>query len=172
MGWRERHAGAARTQRRPSANLTDEPMPLARFPARQGRVFLSALLLSSLVVSRVNADAGDFQAMPGLWKVITRVAGAAGRETVSWHCVGEDADPWQSFAPLSPPGGSSCERTNARRSRTALTWDLRCTASLVLHGRVAFDSPEHYEGALVADRGGLSLQVEGRRYAACTSPND
>jgi len=147
-------------------------MPFAHFLARLGRALCVTLLLSSFIAPHVHADAGDFQAMPGLWKVVTRTIGPAGRETVAWHCVDEDADPWQSFATLSPPGSSSCERADAHRSRTSLTWDLRCAAPGVLHGRIAFDSPEHYEGALVADGGRPSLQVEGRRYAACTSPND
>lgn len=172
MGRRDRHAGAAGKRRRPNADLTDEPMPFAHFLARLGRAFFTVLMLSSLIAPRVHADAGDFQAMPGLWKIVTHTADPAGRETVAWRCVDEEADPWLAFAALMPPAGTSCERMHAHRSRTSLTWDLRCAAPAVLHGRIAFDSPEHYEGALVADHGGPLLQVEGRRYAACTSPND
>lgn len=139
--------------------------------ARLARAALTVALLSSLLTPHAHADAGDFQAMPGLWKIVTRSnAQGAPRETVAWHCVDEDADPWASFVP--PPPAASCERSDEHRSRTSLDWNLRCAASPVLHGRVAFDSPEHYTGMLGAESGEPVLRVEGKRYAACTSPKD
>ena len=52
-----------------------------------------------------QADPGDFQAMPGLWKtvVITVSHGQPGQPSIRWHCVHEGADPWLAFADLSVP---------------------------------------------------------------------
>lgn len=140
--------------------------------ARVGRALLTAWLLCSLLAPRAHADAGDFQAMPGLWKIVTRTPGTAPHETVTWRCVDEDADPWASFAALTPPDDASCERSAAQRGRTGLAWDLHCPAAGGLRGRIVFDSLEHYTGALATTGGDTVLSVEGRRFAACTSPKD
>jgi hypothetical protein len=145
-------------------------MYLAYALARASRAVFTVLLLSSLLAPRAHADAGDFQAMPGLWKVITR-SGDPVRETTAWQCVDEDADPWSSFA-MSPPGAAACQREDAHRSRTSLNWHLRCADATSMHGQLAFDSPEHYVGTLAAAGGDTVLRVEGHRMAACTSPKD
>lgn len=151
--------------------MMDIPMPFAHLLARLGRALLTVFLLSSCLAPRAHADAGDFQAMPGLWKIVTHAsAKGAPRETVAWRCVDEDADPWASFA--LAPLDASCQRADEHRSRTSLDWSLRCVASPALHGRIAFDSPEHFTGTLDSVDGEPVLRVEGRRYAACTSPKD
>jgi len=144
-------------------------MPFVYHLARVLRAALIVLLLSSMLAPRAHADAGDFQAMPGLWKIVTHAKGVT-HETVAWHCVDEDADPWASFA--LPPPDASCQRSDEHRSRTSLNWNLQCKAPPALHGRVAFDSPEHYSATLGAEGAEPLLRVEGRRYAACTSPKD
>lgn len=145
-------------------------MQIAYALARLCRAALTVLLLSSVLAPHAHADAGDFQAMPGLWKVVTRTAQPA-RETVAWRCVDEDADPWASFA-MAPSAAAACEREDAHRSRTSLDWTLRCKGSAALHGQLAFDSPEHYAGTLTTAGGDVVLHVEGHRMAACTSPKD
>jgi len=146
-------------------------MQVAYQLARFVRAALTVLLLSSLLAPRAHADASDFQAMPGLWKIVTHTnAKGAPRETVAWHCVDEDADPWTSFA--LPPPDASCQRSDEHRSRTSLDWNLQCNAPPALHGRVVFDSPEHYSATLGTEGAEPLLRVEGRRYAACTSPKD
>jgi hypothetical protein len=122
-----------------------------------------------------HADPGDFQAMPGLWKIVTRVIehGHAGLPQEQWHCVDESPDPWVEFASLSVPGYAQCERTSQHRSSTALAWSLSCPglAAPGARGRVDFDSSEHYTASVsIGDR--QVVQVEGKRYAACTSPKD
>ena len=144
-------------------------MQVAYQLARFVRAALTVVLLSSVLAPHAHADAGDFQAMPGLWKIVTHAKGTP-HETVAWHCVDEDADPWASFA-LSPPD-ATCQRSDEHRSRTSLDWNVQCHAPPALHGRVAFDSPEHYSATLGAEGAEPLLRVEGRRYAACTSPKD
>ena len=171
MGWREAQPAPQGCGAGPSADMTDTPMPFAHLLARLSRALLTVFLLSSCLAPRARADAGDFQAMPGLWKIVTHAnAKDAPRETVAWRCVDEDADPWASFA-LAPPN-ASCQRTDERRSRTSLDWRFACGAPPVLHGRVAFDSPEHYTATLGTDGAEPQLRAEGQRYAACTSPKD
>ena len=145
-------------------------MPFAHLLARLCRAVLIACLLCSCLAPRARADAGDFQAMPGLWKIVTR-SGDPARETVAWRCVDEDADPWTAFA-MAPPGATACQREDAHRSRTSLDWSLRCGGASPMRGRVAFDSPEHYAGTLTTSEGAGVLNVEGHRMAACTSPSD
>jgi hypothetical protein len=155
----------------PSADTMDEPMPFAHVLARLGRALLTVFLLSSCLAPRARADAGDFQAMPGLWKIVTHAhASDKPRDTVAWRCVDEDADPWATF--VLPPPEASCQRTDERRSRTSLDWNLHCAASPTLHGHVAFDAPEHYTATLGAAGAEPLLRVEGERRAACTSPKD
>lgn len=146
-------------------------MQIAYHLARVLRAAVIVLLLSSVLAPRAHADAGDFQAMPGLWKIVTHAgANSAPGDTVAWHCVDEDADPWASFA--LPPPQASCQRSDEHRSRTSLDWTLTCASAPALHGRVVFDSPEHYTATLGADGAEPVLRVEGKRYAACTSPKD
>jgi len=122
------------------------------------------------------ADTGDFQAMPGLWKIVTQTVrqGHGGTPRVEWRCVDEDADPWAEFARLAPAGAARCERADEQRSRTSLAWNLNCKASApaIAKARIDFDSAEHYSGKVTADDGAALVHVEGRRYAACTSPKD
>ncbi|WP_266168729.1 DUF3617 domain-containing protein [Dyella subtropica] len=143
---------------------------------RHPLLYLSAGLVVAMAATAVHADAGDFQAMPGLWKIVTHVVrqGHPGAEQVAWHCVDEDADPWAEFAALPLPGIEACQRGDEQRSRTSLAWTLNCPGhpSMPARGRVAFDSPEHYTGSLAAHDGSDLLRVEGQRYAACTSPKD
>lgn len=144
-----------------------------RWNAMERVVALASLAVLSLAAAASHADPGDFQAMPGLWKIITHRIdhGRAGPAQVQWHCVDEGPDPWQEFANL--PGQTQCKRSGEQRSSTALAWTLTCPgrSPAAGHGQVAFDSPEHYT-ASVKLHGHDAVQVEGRRYAACTSAND
>lgn len=135
---------------------------------------LLVLLAAAVIGEPSHADPGDFQAMPGLWKIVTLVTahGQPGAPQVSWHCVDESPDPWVEFAQLPVPGYPQCERTEQRRSSTALSWSSQCQGlPEAAHGRVKFDSAEHYTAA-VSVKGQELVQVEGRRYAACTSAQD
>jgi len=138
------------------------------------RVALVVLLAAAFVGEPGRADPGDFQAMPGLWKIVTRVLdhGRPGEPQLAWHCVDEGPDPWVEFAQLPVPGHAQCERSEQRRSSTALSWTLQCAGLMeAARGRVRFDSAEHYT-ATVEVGGNAVVQVEGTRYAACTSPKD
>jgi hypothetical protein len=138
------------------------------------RVALVVLLAAAFVGEPGRADPGDFQAMPGLWKIVTRVLdhGKPGEPQLAWHCVDEGPDPWVEFAQLPVPGHAQCERSEQRRSSTALSWTLQCGGLMeAARGRVRFDSAEHYT-ATVEVGGNAVVQVEGTRYAACTSPKD
>ncbi|WP_445145303.1 DUF3617 domain-containing protein [Dyella sp. Tek66A03] len=141
--------------------------------AMERMVALASLAVLSLAAAASHADPGDFQAMPGLWKITTRSFdhGHAGSEQTRWHCVDEGPDPWLEFADL--PGPVQCKRSGELRRSTALAWTLTCPgmSPAAAHGRVDFDSPEHYT-ASVKLQGHDVVQVEGRRYAACTSAND
>ena len=148
-------------------------------PSRRGAliarvVAVLVLLGAALVGEPGHADPGDFQAMPGLWKIVTRVFdhGKEGEPQVAWHCVDESPDPWVEFAQLPVPGYSQCERADQHRSSTALSWTLQCSGlAEAARGRVKFDSAEHYVAG-VSVGGKDVVQVEGRRVAACTSPKD
>lgn len=132
------------------------------------------LLGAAFVGEPGHADPGDFQAMPGLWKIVTRVFehGKEGPPQVAWHCVDEGPDPWLEFAQLPVPGYTQCERADPHRSSTALSWTLQCQGLTdAARGRVKFDSAEHYTAG-ISIKGQDVVQVEGRRYAACTSPKD
>lgn len=138
------------------------------------RVALVVLLVAAFVGEPGRADPGDFQAMPGLWKIVTRMLdhGRLGEPQLAWHCVDEGPDPWVEFAQLPVPGHAQCERSEQRRSSTALSWTLQCSGlTAAARGRVRFDSAEHYT-ATVEVGGNAVVQVEGTRYAACTSPKD
>jgi hypothetical protein len=69
--------------------------------------------------------------------------------------------------------GADCQRNAEHRTSTALAWNLSCsgTPKRAGNGHIDLDSPEHYIGG-VALNGQEVLQVEGKRYAACTSPSD
>ncbi|MET3653809.1 DUF3617 domain-containing protein [Dyella japonica] len=137
-------------------------------------VAVLVLLAAAFLGEPGHADPSDFQAMPGLWKIVTRVFdhGKPGEPQVAWHCVDEGPDPWAEFAQLPVPGYDQCERVDQHRSSTALSWALQCSGLTdAAHGRVKFDSAEHYTAGV--NVGGKDVvQVEGRRYAACTSPKD
>ncbi|MGC1548967.1 MAG: DUF3617 family protein [Rhodanobacter sp.] len=136
---------------------------------------LALLVAVSMGSSTSHADPGDFQAMPGLWKIIMRTInhGQPGQPTVRWHCVDEGADPWAAFADLSVPG-EQCQRGDGHRRSTALAWTLSCAGHPPVKGsgRVDFDSAEHYTGSITLGDRGEVVHVEGKRYAACTSPSD
>jgi hypothetical protein len=139
------------------------------------RVVAVVVLLGAAFVGEPgHADPGDFQAMPGLWKIVTRTVdhGKAGEPQVAWHCVDEGPDPWAEFAQLPVPGYTQCERIDQHRSSTALSWTLQCPGLKdAARGKVKFDSAEHYT-ASVSVGGKDVVQVEGTRVAACTSPKD
>lgn len=145
-----------------------------RSAVRHG-VALLMLVAAGLGSTASRADPGDFQAMPGLWKIVVRVIdhGQPGPPTVRWHCVDEDADPWLMFANL-PVLDASCLRNDQHRSSTALTWALNCAGHPPMsgHGRVDFDSAEHYTASIELQGRGEVVRVEGQRYAACTGPSD
>jgi hypothetical protein len=157
------------------------PMISSSQPALDRRGHVVARVLAVLVLLGAallgepgHADPGDFQAMPGLWKIVTRVFehGKEGQPQVSWHCVDESPDPWVEFANLPVPGYSQCSRADQHRSSTALSWTLQCQGLAdAARGQVKFDSAEHYTAG-VSIKGKVVVQVEGRRYAACTSPKD
>ena len=150
-------------------------------PWRRRSLQLAALavlgLAATLAAPASHADPGDFGAMPGLWKIVTRLFshGQWGKPTVQWHCVDEGADPWASFSHIDPPPGTGqCQPSDQRRSSTTLDWSLRCEgkSATTLHGHVGFDAAEHYTAKLTLPNGSDLAKVEGRRYAACTSPAD
>ncbi|MHA6205764.1 DUF3617 domain-containing protein [Dyella soli] len=150
------------------------PPPAPRSHAVARALALLVLLAAAFLGEPSRADPGDFQAMPGLWKISVRSVdhGHPGKPSVLWHCVDEGPDPWTEFAELPLPGHASCQRTSAHRSSTALAWTLSCPGlSSPGRGRVDFDSPEHYT-ASVNLQGRQVVQAEGRRVAACTSPKD
>lgn len=154
-------------------NPFSQPTPASRGHAVARAVALLVLLGAALIGTPGHADPGDFQAMPGLWKIITHRfdRGHAGPAQVQWHCVDESPDPWVEFAKL--PDQTQCKRSGEQRSSTALAWTLTCPgmSPATGHGRVDFDSSEHYT-ASVNLQGHDVVQVEGRRFAACTSAND
>ncbi|GLQ97892.1 DUF3617 domain-containing protein [Dyella mobilis] len=131
----------------------------------------AALLLlgaSSTISSPVQADPGDFQAMPGLWKITLHTI-KDGHDTVKWKCLYDGADPWATFVDVMAPD-ADCQRSNEHRTSTALAWQTACGAHDG-HGRIALDSPQHYLGSVKLDEQDV-LKVEGQRYAACTGPAD
>ena len=135
---------------------------------------LAALLLlgaSSTISSGAHADPADFQAMPGLWKITlhTLKDGRAGTVSVKWKCLYDGADPWKTFADAITPD-ADCQRSAQHRTSTALAWNVSCGTSKG-NGRIDLDSAEHYAGNVALD-GHDVLQVEGKRYAACTGPSD
>jgi hypothetical protein len=139
------------------------------------------------VLAPAAAPAGEFLALPGLWKTTYEVEGAGpGEPKVVWHCVDEDADPWVAFAQLQDLPGMICSRSSLQRNSASLKWSTQCrgpgpeTAADVVEttGAIVFDSPQHYTGwvKLSGTLMGYPLQsgskIEGSRKAACTSPSD
>jgi hypothetical protein len=159
----------------PAEPRTDRPASRLQQALLRCGAFATMLACALLASPALLADPGDFQAMPGLWKLVLRTdhSGRPGPATVAWRCVYEDADPWAAFASLAVPGHAQCARSGERRSSTALAWNLACpgTPPARGRGRVDFDSAKHYTASITLD-GGEALHVEGRRYAACTSPAD
>lgn len=157
------------------------PIQLARHarpkPGALGRFVVLLFLAAALGSTTVLADPGDFQAMPGLWKIVTSIVShgqIVGQSKTAWHCVDEGADPWVEFANIDVPDQTKCLRSDQHRRSTALDWSLKCPgdASATGKGRVDFDSPEHYVASIVMKDQGEVVRVEGKRYAACTSPSD
>ena len=141
------------------------------------RRFIALLFFTAVLGSIASlADPGDFQAMPGLWKFVTTIMdhGHAGAPKTVWRCVDEGADPWVEFATIEIPGHAQCVRGNQHRRSTALDWTLSCPGdpSAIGKGRVDFDSAEHYTASVSMRDLGEVVRVEGKRYAACTSPSD
>jgi hypothetical protein len=135
---------------------------------------VAALLLlgaSSTLSSSVHADPGDFQSMPGLWKITLHTVkdGHAGPDWVKWKCLYDGGDPWATFVDVMAPD-ARCQRNGEHRTSTALAWNVSCGAQAG-HGRIELDSPQHYTGRVKLE-GHDVLQVEGTRYAACTGPSD
>jgi hypothetical protein len=129
------------------------------------------------------AGADQFGAMPGLWKTLYELQPPdpkAAAPAPRYHCVDENADPWQDYAQLQEPKGYSCKRIAYERTLSSLKWKLACTgpSNFTSEGALVFDSPKHYSGSVTLD-GTLQnypwqtrLKVEGSRVAACTSPSD
>jgi hypothetical protein len=144
---------------------------------RRARGLTFLLLAIALLSTAMLADPGDFQAMPGLWKFVTRIVShgqIVGQPQIRWHCVDEGADPWLEFATIDVPDQTKCVRSEQHRRSTALDWSLSCpgNARATGKGRVDFDSPEHYVASVAMKGEGEVVRVEGTRYAACTSPAD
>jgi len=135
----------------------------------------AVLLLGAASIAASRADPADFQAMPGLWRIVSRVVsrGHAGLPRVEWRCVNEGDDPWARFAALPMPA-PQCHRGDPHRSSTTLDWALSCVGMPTPsgHGRVVFDTPEHYTASVSLQGRGEVLRVEGVRRAACTGPSD
>jgi hypothetical protein len=141
------------------------------------RSIAHAIAASSLCVAAcvlgptAHADPGDFQTMPGLWKITLHAItnGHAGPVQVKWKCLYDGGDPWTTFVDAMAPD-ASCQRSNEHRASTALAWQVHC-GMRTGQGRITLDSPQHYRGN-VALNGHDVLQIEGVRSAACTSPSD
>jgi len=142
------------------------------------RRYIAFLLLAAALGSTASlADPADFQAMPGLWKIVSSIIShgqVVGQPKTTWHCVDEGADPWVAFAAIGVPHQTKCLPSDQHRRSTALDWSLSCPGdtSATGKGRVDFDSPEHYVASIVMKGKGEVVRVEGKRYAACTSPSD
>lgn len=146
-------------------------------PCSRRRLIALLFLAAALGSTAALADPGDFQAMPGLWKIVTSIVShgqVVGPPKTTWHCVDEGADPWVEFANIDIPHQTKCLPGNQHRRSTALDWTLSCpgNTSATGKGRVDFDSPEHYVASVAMKGEGDVVRVEGKRYAACTSPSD
>lgn len=141
------------------------------------RSIVHAVAAASLCVAAclpgtaAHADPGDFQTMPGLWKIVLHAIanGHAGPAQVKWKCLYDGGDPWTTFVDAMAPE-AACRRSNEHRTSTALAWQVHCAAQSG-RGRIALDSPRHYTGSVTLD-GHDALRIEATRVAACTSPSD
>ena len=170
MAAREPHPSKNESMSMPDRKASHRPRASAL------RIGLPAILLLSVAsVAVTRADPADFQAMPGLWRIVLRVVsnGHAGPPKVEWRCVNEGDDPWARFAALPMPA-PQCQRSDQHRSSTTLEWTLSCAGMPTPsgRGRVDFDTPEHYTASISLQGRGEVLQVEGVRRAACTGPSD
>ena len=134
---------------------------------------IAALMLigaSTAISTGAQADPADFQAMPGLWKItLHALKDGHAQNQVTWKCFYDGGDPWTTFADAMQPD-ANCQRSGEHRTSTALAWQASCGAHKGA-ARIVLDSPQHYSGEVAID-GQASLNVEGQRYAACTSPSD
>lgn len=132
--------------------------------------------------SAVPAQADDFLAMPGLWVTTLLSQANAGHpeKRTDWHCVDDEIDPWTSFIPASDHPDMQCMRTTSQRTSTSLRWHLECSghSTTASDGELHFDSAQHYAGSIIETRQvdgrpqQRRIDVEGRRRAACTTPED
>lgn len=165
-----------------SQNLSREPIGQKLSQRRLLAAVGVTVLVVILAFPRwVRAD-DEFKAMPGLWKTSMLPADSAARRpstVVSWHCVFEGSDPWTNFAFLSTTD-RSCKTKYAGRTSTSLKWLIECTSpsNSTYQGSIAFSNAENYTGK-VEVRATLmgypidqTIILEGKRYAACTSPQD
>jgi hypothetical protein len=138
---------------------------------------VAAMLLigaSQAVGNKAHADPGDFQAMPGLWKITMHMVkeGKSDQVVVKWRCFDEGSDPWVKFVDVLVPD-PQCQRSGEHRISTSLAWNATCPGTPVRngHGHIDLDSPQHFTGD-VALNGKDAMTIEGQRYAACTGPSD
>ncbi len=129
----------------------------------------------------VRAD-DEFKALPGLWKtsLLTSNSATHAAPKINWHCVDEGSHPRVNFPNISMPRDKSCKSQSANRTSTSLKWRIDCAGSSTItnEGAIVFSSADHYRGK-VELHGTLmgypldqTILVEGKRYAACTSPQD
>ncbi|GGA31430.1 DUF3617 domain-containing protein [Dyella nitratireducens] len=132
---------------------------------------VAALVLmsaSAAISNGAHADPADFQAMPGLWKITLHTL-KDGKDQVKWKCLYDGGDPWTTFVDSMAPA-TNCQRSNEHRTSTALAWKVNCSEHAG-NGHITLDAPDHYTGSVKLE-GHDVLQIEGKRYAACTSPSD
>jgi hypothetical protein len=139
---------------------------------------LLMILIALGLPANLRAD-DEFKAFPGLWRTTIQPDSSTSSKSpkVQWHCVYENADPWSSFAYLSRPDDKSCKRTYFRRTSTSLQWRIKCAdVSTTYEGSIVFSAADHYTGKVMLRGPGSAtkqtITVEGKRYAACTSPQD
>ncbi|HKT28411.1 hypothetical protein [Dyella sp.] len=134
---------------------------------------VAALMLigaSAAVSTGVHADPADFQAMPGLWKItLHTLKGVHAQDQVKWKCFYDGADPWTTFADSSQPE-TNCQRSGEHRTNVALAWQVNCGRHKGA-AHIELDSAQHFSGKVMLD-GTPALDVDGKRYAACTGPAD
>jgi hypothetical protein len=126
-----------------------------------------------------NGSADEFMAMPGFWKITTKTSPTDAPQ-IKWVCVGEAADPWVSFAHLRLIPQLACKRDGFERTSTTLKWRLDCTGPFTLSntGALVFDTAKHFTGQVHLSGTIMdypidqSINVEGQRIAACTTPAD
>ena len=142
------------------------------------------VVLAMVLTPALWAD--EFVALPGLWKTTSAVRGASDPLRSVWHCVDEGADPWVSYAQIRDLPGMVCSRTSLQRDSTSLKWRMQCHGagleesrdSINSEGAVIFDSAQHYtgwiriNGLLMGYPVDNTVDIDGSRQAACTSPED